>query len=441
MFLTVICQGTSQTCTPFGLFLTTQAELDSFAVNHPNCTEVEGYIFLQQVPGGNITDISALSNIEKIGENFVIENLDQITDLSVLSNLKEVRDLTIRNCAVVNISLPQLTTITGTLTIDDNQQLNHIDFEELENCGTIHISECNSLVNISSFNKIQVLESIGLRENLQLEEVDGFSLLNTVKNYFSVSKNERLYNLKGFESVDSVGQLLLYQNNLFHDYSDLKNIDYVGSKIFIGANNNLLNLNFLSNIQNSLDKLIISENYFLTSLEGLEKMTTIEEELVISDNYNITNIKALQNTVLDPVAELEIENNPKLSICNYQSICNFLSYPNAEYKISDNHTGCSAYDEIDCNNTIVNTKEVGQVSELIVYPNPARDFLTIEYEHSNTAILTIANLRGQLVKRLELNPNDKKTKITVQDFNQGIYIISILDQVSGQLSRQKFIRQ
>jgi hypothetical protein len=37
----------SQPCLPDGIIFQTQAEIDSFQINHPNCTEILGYVIIE----------------------------------------------------------------------------------------------------------------------------------------------------------------------------------------------------------------------------------------------------------------------------------------------------------------------------------------------------------------------------------------------------------
>src|SRR5690606_1045431 len=64
-----------------------QADIDAFAINYPNCTEISGglYIF-----GNDITDLSPFSNLTSIGGYLGIYNNSNLTNLDGLSNLTSV---------------------------------------------------------------------------------------------------------------------------------------------------------------------------------------------------------------------------------------------------------------------------------------------------------------------------------------------------------------
>src|SRR5690606_34312116 len=67
--------------------LFSQAYVNNFATNYPNCTEVSGELTIQ---GANITDLTPLSNIQSIGGYLFINNNSQLTNLDGLSNLTQI---------------------------------------------------------------------------------------------------------------------------------------------------------------------------------------------------------------------------------------------------------------------------------------------------------------------------------------------------------------
>jgi len=52
MFLQFTCS--SQPCLPNGIIFTTQNQIDSFQINNPNCTEIEGDV---RIEGIDITNL------------------------------------------------------------------------------------------------------------------------------------------------------------------------------------------------------------------------------------------------------------------------------------------------------------------------------------------------------------------------------------------------
>ncbi len=73
IFVLIFCQITvlSQSCLPDGITFSTQAEIDSFQNNYPNCTEVDGDITIGEY-GSDITNLNGLNVLTAIGGNLKI---------------------------------------------------------------------------------------------------------------------------------------------------------------------------------------------------------------------------------------------------------------------------------------------------------------------------------------------------------------------------------
>ena len=54
----------TQPCLPEGITFTTQAQIDSFQTNHPNCTEIEGDVI---IGGDDITNLDGLNVLTAVG--------------------------------------------------------------------------------------------------------------------------------------------------------------------------------------------------------------------------------------------------------------------------------------------------------------------------------------------------------------------------------------
>ena len=61
--------ASSQLCLPEGITFTTQAEIDNFQSNHPNCIEILGNMFIN---GDDITNLNGLNVLTSITGNLLI---------------------------------------------------------------------------------------------------------------------------------------------------------------------------------------------------------------------------------------------------------------------------------------------------------------------------------------------------------------------------------
>src|SRR5690606_12196009 len=74
-------------CPPGDVILTSQTEVDAFATNYPNCTEISSDL---NISGSTITNLDGLSNLTSVGGNLYISSNSSLTNLDGLSNLTSV---------------------------------------------------------------------------------------------------------------------------------------------------------------------------------------------------------------------------------------------------------------------------------------------------------------------------------------------------------------
>lgn len=90
--------------------------------------------------------------------------------------------------------------------------------------------------------------------------------------------------------------------------------------------------------------------------------------------------------------------------------------------------------------SLVNTTEIGDNSQIKVFPNPAKDVLTLEMAQpiSSDAVLSIYNAQGQLVSTNTVaNPQNNIT-VKTNDLPSGIYLLSVLSD--NQLFTKQFVK-
>ncbi|RLD59692.1 MAG: hypothetical protein DRJ05_06040, partial [Bacteroidetes bacterium] len=84
--------ASSQPCLPDGIEFTTQAQIDNFQTNYPNCTEIEGDV---TIAGDDITNLNGLSVLTSIGGALTINGdmgvtNSNLTSLTGLDNLTSI---------------------------------------------------------------------------------------------------------------------------------------------------------------------------------------------------------------------------------------------------------------------------------------------------------------------------------------------------------------
>jgi len=266
--------------------------------------------------------------------------------------------------------------------------------------------------------------------------LDGLINLTIIGGDFDIGSgnygNPQLTDISGLENITSVGgRLYISNNHLLSTLSSL-NISYLGgggsynSGLVIMENISLTNLNGLEGITNANNGVLISENSQLINLQGLHNLTsaggylrifhnnslmsiaelsnltTIGGKLIIDDNQNLTSLVGLENIDPSSITDLTLEDNPLLTTCEVQSICDYLISPNGTVVIHDNNLGCNNQAQVEeaCTVGIPDQRSDHQLS---AYPNPFTTSTTIEYEltEPSNIQLTIYNAIGKEVYRAE----------------------------------------
>ena len=81
----------SQPCLPNGIIFTTQAQIDSFPINYPNCTIIEGFVQIGGEPHvSDISHLDGLSVVTYIGGDLIIINNDFLDNLDGLMPMDSI---------------------------------------------------------------------------------------------------------------------------------------------------------------------------------------------------------------------------------------------------------------------------------------------------------------------------------------------------------------
>ena len=179
LLLSILFTSNAQ-CPTGGFVLSTQAEVNAFAVNYPNCTQIAGNLQIGSTVAAspsNITDLTPLSNITQvigtlyIQNNGVLQNLNGLNINNVGGNLYiggDYNDKT--NLVLQDISaLSSITSVGGWLTIQKNLSLTNLN--GLQNLATV--------AHDIYINDNDVLTDISVLQNTSFNAYDGYGLTIT----------------------------------------------------------------------------------------------------------------------------------------------------------------------------------------------------------------------------------------------------------------------
>lgn len=275
-------------CPPAGLNITSQAQLNAFLVDYPNCTQINGDVIIDEA---NITDLNALTNIVTITGALEIRQVPALANLNGLQNLQTVgTDLILREVEGLSTlaALSSLTSVGGEFTV----------------------RSCPDLVE---FNGVNNLMHVGLgmiiRDCESLTSIEGLSNLTFVGEILEVVENPVLTNLTGLENIMTIvggeeGALVIEGNAMLTSLEGLGNAYTVMTGDVTIAANGLLSLcavpSICSYLQNPPAGALITIN---TNLLGCNSQAEVETACTVLDTDYFTEtvvpFRVMQNPVED----------------------------------------------------------------------------------------------------------------------------------------------
>lgn len=213
---TLVLPGFSQNCLPGGLTLTTQAEVNSFSVNHPGCTVISGNVVIQ---GATINNLTPLANVRQVDGDL------QISNCSALPNLN---------------GLHRLNVVGGTVRIQNNSELQALGLDSLRSVrgDFLYISNSPRLQSLATLNRLDSIAGIfQVWECDSLTTLTGLNGLRFVGGTLAVFNNDKLLNINGLNSVARIGDALrIYENPALENISALNHPVSIGGALVITDN-------------------------------------------------------------------------------------------------------------------------------------------------------------------------------------------------------------
>ena len=331
----------------------------------------------------------------------------------------------------------------------DDFQINHPGCSIIE--GDVMISGID-ITNLNGLNEITEIQgSLSILANFNLNNISGLTNLSIIGGYFKFRSNNILINMQGLNNLSSVsGYVEIEDNDNLSTLQGLENLTYIGGDFIVFFNDHLLNLEGINNLSFIGERLLISYNNALVSLSGLENVSSkielvaigfnpilvdissignigsITDGINIRDNFILPSLDGLENINLDSLQFLYILNNSMLSYCALQNICNYIENSNNYDSISDNSLGCNSHDEVANACLTGNIDMINNPKQIIIYPNPAENYIKIELKDISITQLRfeLINEQGSLIATTVLNPII--STINIENFTPGVYYGKVL---------------
>jgi hypothetical protein len=168
-------------CPPGNVTLATQAQVNQFVIDYPNCAVISGFLKMQVGSGtSDITDLSALHNITTVTGNLEFNNNQLLQNINGLSHI---------------------TTIGGSLAFANN--------------------------GLQNINGLSALQSVGgyiyVAQNNALQNLNGLHSVNQITGHIDISNNNLLTNISGLQNISPSIAGLTIQNNALLSICNLSN--------------------------------------------------------------------------------------------------------------------------------------------------------------------------------------------------------------------------
>jgi hypothetical protein len=412
-------------CLPEGITFTTQEQIDHFQTDYPGCTEIEGDVTIGKFGDCDIANLNGLSVLTSINGFLEIYGTTQLSDFTGLNNLTSVG----KHLGIGKLYVSGNTTIGSGNRITSLNGLDGLTYvgDSIDIRYNVLLGNMDALSNLTLIN-----DDFILSHNTILADFSGCANIDTINGSFIVESMDSLENFSGLENLRIINGSLKISGDFYVHNSKLKNLmginnlELIGGDLFISGSNALLNLSGLESLSTIGDTVLISYNNSLETLVGLENLSNIGGILYLTHNNVLADISALSNINPASIESISINQNPVLAICDINSICEFLFSTNAYNSINGNAPGCNSLQEVEdaCSFFV---PDHADNSAILLYPNPATNELYIVCR--NGIQLTEVNIYNQLGQKvLQVFGNTQQMDVSM--LSKGLYVAELITDKS-----------
>ncbi|MDC8000633.1 T9SS type A sorting domain-containing protein [Aequorivita todarodis] len=348
------------------IVLSTQADIDNFAINYPGCTQLTDNL---TISGSTIENLNGLNSITSIDGDFVItangllHRATGLENLTTISGKFEVSGTLFYDClglgslttiggdfvarSIKRFSgLDSLTTIGGSLDAELNYQIISLmgldvlttiggDLKFKNNTRLTSLSGANSLesiggnfivfnisYNVLDFDGFQNLESIGGNLDItnQLSSFNGLDALTSIGGNLDLNTNSKITDMDGLLSLQSIGGDFIITNGKIETMNSAT-LQTIGGSLLINNCDFLTNIDF-SDISEIGGYMAVFDNNILNSIAGFNSLTSIGDYFKIYGNSQLATIPEF-NTLSNLGGDLILNNNYSLlTVTGFESLTN-----------------------------------------------------------------------------------------------------------------------
>ncbi|MCW3789428.1 T9SS type A sorting domain-containing protein [Plebeiibacterium sediminum] len=124
------------------------------------------------------------------------------------------------------------------------------------------------------------------------------------------------------------------------------------------------------------------------------------------------------------------EDGEKLFDLGSHNFATYIKTPSNQYKLLthyiDDGYGMNVYSLP--GSLTSSEEEILKKAECIAFPNPAKEYINIQFERGISSQLIVTDIKGNVVKEQNINPAINEVRLNTSNFTSGLYIYQIGDQ-------------
>jgi len=431
-------------CPDTAIILSSQAEVDAFVIDYPNCTELTVDLEVNST-SSNISSLQGLRNLTSV-TSILIKDNPGLTNLSGIENL-EIATGTVSIDSNLNLTdvsaLNKLSSVNSLIISNSPMILLENAFPNLNNCFFLMFeNDQNIPLAVDGFDSLLTLFGLSYEGNVIVRPIPNLesAIILTLRNIPELTsiKSNEVTSVGNISNIDFV-ELDSFNTESIQEYDNIQNFRFRSVNVVqledltlrdsaYGLEfrncNKINNLDLIS--ESKLNYLGFNEIDFLTEIPQLNQ-TTEEIGINIISNPNLISLDGLSK-VKKIVGLTLIRENAKLNSCAVRAVCERLVENPRDIFIDSNDERCNSKEEVESACETVSTIADKYITNIIVFPNPATHTIFIENMSATTQTeYHIFNPSGQSI--LKIDHSVSKQGIDISSLTPGIYWLVSTDQM------------
>jgi hypothetical protein len=169
----------------------------------------------------------------------------------------------------------------------------------------------------------------------------------------------------------------------------------------------------------NMTRFVLQNNDALQNLNGMPDLSSVNEKVTIRGNDQLNDISGLKVNSVGNLDSLIIEDNPQLSVCNTDFVCDYMK-EGGRYAIDGNDAGCTSVHEVKVQCGVAppfSGEDDDEDGGIIILPDPAID--EIDFQHDDDPVfIFLCGPDGRVLSQGKLPGN-----ISLKNLPAGLYTV------------------